>query len=298
MRADTLVIVNPAASGARQPTTRALVADYFTAQNRAVAFLESKSSDDLREQAARAAANGFRFVLALGGDGAVHHLIEGLLGTSAIGGILPAGNGNDFARSLGIPLDPIRAADAFLHSSPQSIDVVRVRFRSGKAGHIIAAGGIGLDAEAAHRANTVFRKWPGATRYIAGALTAFFDEAAFDLRAEIDDRSWSGRAIIAVIANGPVYGSGLCIAPEAKMNDGLMDLLLVRDIPWTRLIEAIPILLTSGDVRFKEIERFRCRHLRLAADRPVKVHGDGEYLGESPAEFEVLPKAIRVMAPV
>lgn len=293
-----LVIVNPAASGARRPETRTAVASYFASQNRAVEFSESKSPADMREQASRAAADGFRFVLALGGDGAVHHTIEGLLGTSAFAGILPAGNGNDIARSLEIPLDPIRAADAFLHSSPHVIDVLRARFRDGKAGHIVGAGGMGLDAEAAHRANTVFRKWPGAMRYIAGALTAFFDGAAFELRAEIDGHPWSKRAILAVVANGPVYGSGVRIAPEAKMNDSLMNLLLVRDIPWTRLVEAIPILLTSGDVRFTEIERFRCRHLRLEADRPVRVHGDGEYLGESPAEFEILPSAIRVMAPL
>lgn len=291
------MIVNPAAGGGLALKSRSSVADYFVAQGRKVEFSESASSDDLRRQAARAAADGFRFTIALGGDGAVHHLVEGLLGTRAIAGILPAGNGNDIARALGIPLDPVRAAEVFLHSQVRPIDVVRAQFADGRTAHFLGAGGMGLDAEAAHRANTIFKQWPGVTRYLAGALTAFFDGSTFDLQAQIDGACWSGGALLAVVANGPYYGSGIRIAPGAKMNDGTLDVLLVRDVPWTRLLEAIPILLTSGDLRFHEIQRFRGHHVRLETHRPVKVHGDGEFLGESPAQFSILPGAIRLMAP-
>jgi diacylglycerol kinase family enzyme len=81
------------------------------------------------------------------------------------------------------------------------------------------------------------------------------------------------------------------------MDDGWLDVVLVEDVGWTRLVEAIPIVLTTGDLRFDEVKRFRCRRAVLRADRAVKVHGDGELLGESPAEFEILPAAIQVMAP-
>ena len=81
------------------------------------------------------------------------------------------------------------------------------------------------------------------------------------------------------------------------MDDGWLEVVLVEDVAWTRLVEAIPIVLTTGDLRFDEVKRFRCRRAVLRADRSVKVHGDGELLGESPAEFEILPAAIRVMAP-
>lgn len=297
MKAKTLVIVNPSAGGGRAAQSRAQVADYLESQGCAALFSESVNSGDLRCKAAGAAAEGFGFVLALGGDGAVHHMIEGLLDTSVVAGILPAGNGNDIARQLGIPRDPMRAADAFLRSRIRSIDIIRATFADRRAAHIVAAGGMGLDAEAAHRANTVFRNWPGVSRYLAGALTAFFDEEPFELRAELDGRTWSGAAILAVVANGPYYGSGLRIAPEANVDDSEMEVLFVRPVPWSRLLEAIPILVTSGDLRFPEIERFRARNLRLAADRPVKVHGDGESLGESPVEFEILPKAIRIACP-
>jgi diacylglycerol kinase (ATP) len=294
---DTLIIVNPASGGGRALAAEPLVASYLASQSKSVQFVHSRSSKDIREQAAKGAREGYRYVIALGGDGAFHHVVEGIRGTSAIAGFLPAGNGNDIARDLRIPVDAVTAAAAFCHSIPRAVDLVRVQFRDGGTTHFIGAGGMGLDAEAAHLANTRFKSWPGVTRYLAGALWTFFGEPAFELAAELDGTRWAGRALFAAIANASSYGSGVRIAPGAKMDDGWLDVVLVEDIAWTRLAEAIPIVLTTGDLRFDEVKRFRSRRVVLRSDRPVKVHGDGELLGESPAEFEILPGAIRVMVP-
>jgi YegS/Rv2252/BmrU family lipid kinase len=295
---DTLIIVNPVSGGGRALRAESLVASYFAAQGRSVQFVHSRSSDDIREQAAKGAAEGYRYVVALGGDGAFHHLVAGLRGTDAVAGFFPAGNGNDIARDLRIPLDAVSAAGAFFHSKPRAVDLVRVQFTDGRTEYFVGAGGMGLDAEAANLANTRFKSWPGVARYLAGALWTFFHEPAFELVAEMDGTRWAGRALFAAVANATSYGSGVRIAPDAKMDDGWLDVVLVGDVAWTRLVEAIPIVLTTGDLRFDEVKRFRCRRVVLRADRAVMVHGDGELLGESPAEFEVEPGAIRVMAPV
>jgi diacylglycerol kinase (ATP) len=297
MKSDTFVIVNPVSGRGRALRAERDVADFLAASGRKADFGRSQSSEDVREQAARAAAEGYRYVVALGGDGAFHHLIEGLLGTEAIAGFFPAGGGNDIARDLGIPEDPVRAAEAFLHARAKSVDAIRVSFHDGRRAHFIGAGGMGLDAEAAHLANTRFRGWPGAARYVAGALTIFFREPAYELRAELDGAPWKGRVLFAAVTNGTSYGSGIRIEPAARMDDGWLNVVLVGEIGWAQLFEALPVVLTTGDVRMKEIQRFRCRRVRLEADRPAMVHGDGESLGESPAEFEVLPGAVRVMAP-
>jgi diacylglycerol kinase (ATP) len=113
----------------------------------------------------------------------------------------------------------------------------------------------------------------------------------------MDGTRWAGRALFAAVANATSYGSGVRIAPDAKMDDGWLNVVLVGEMKWTRLFQAIPIVLGSGDLRFDEVRRFRCRRAVLEADRPAMVHGDGEALGEAPAEFEVVPGAIRVMAP-
>lgn len=298
MKPDILVIVNPASGGGRARRIEPRIAAFLAAHGANARFVHSQSSEDICAQAARAAAEGYRYVVALGGDGAFHHVVEGLRGTDAIAGFFPAGNGNDIARPLDIPADAIGAAEAFLHSKPRLVDLVRVRFGDGRTAHYIGVGGMGLDAEAAHLANTRFRKWPGVTRYLAGALRSFSRSQPIELRAKLDEERWSGRALFAAIANGTSYGSGVRIAPEAKMDDGWLDAVVIGELGWTRLLRAIPIVLTSGNLQhFDEVRRFRCRRVLLETDRPVKVHGDGELLGESPAEFEILPGAIRVMTP-
>jgi diacylglycerol kinase (ATP) len=296
---ETLVIVNPSSGGGRALRAEPNVAKLLKLHGHNADFSYSKSSEDLREQAARAVLAGYRYVVALGGDGAFHHLIEGVRGTQAIAGFFPAGNGNDIAADLGIPIDPLDAADAFLKSTPRPIDLVRARFSDGRIAHYIGAGGMGLDAESAHLANTKFKAWPGVTRYLAGLAWTFVHERAMDLHAEIDGAPWDSRILFAAVANSTRYGSGIRIAPEAKMDDGWLDVALVSEIHWARLLEAIPIVLTSGDLRsFPEVRRFRCKRIVLEAERPAKVHGDGELLGESPAEFEVQPGAVRVMTPI
>jgi diacylglycerol kinase (ATP) len=297
MKPDTLVIVNPASGGGRALRAEPEVASLLAARGCRARFVRSKSSGDIREQAARAAAEGFRAVVALGGDGAFHHLVEGIRGTGVVAGFFPAGNGNDIARALGIPRDPVTAAHAFLRGEPRAVDLVRVRFGDGGAAHYMGAGGMGLDAEAAHLANTRFRAWPGVTRYLAGAFTIFFREPLLDVSVEMDQASWSGRALFVAVANATSYGSGVRIAPQAQMDDGLLDVVIVGDVGLLRLLEAIPIVLTSGDLRgFPEVTRYRCRRVSLRADRAARVHGDGEALGEAPADFAILPAAIRVMA--
>ncbi|MFZ3329556.1 MAG: diacylglycerol kinase family protein [Candidatus Acidiferrales bacterium] len=297
MKSETLVIVNPSSGGGwalrAEPAVRRLLAE----RGRSAEFVRSKSAEDIRSLAGGAAGRGFRYVVALGGDGAFHHLIEGVRGTDAVAGFFPAGSGNDIARALGIPCDPVRAADAFLRVRPRAVDLVRVRFDDGRVAHYIGAGGMGLDAEAAHLANTRFKKWPGVSRYMAGMFTVFFREPVLSLSADIDDLTWSGPALFAAVANTSSYGSGVRIAPDARMDDGLLDVVIVGDVSLLRLVEAMPVVLTSGDLRgFPEVMRYRGRRISLRADRAALVHGDGEELGMSPAEFEVMPGAVTVMA--
>jgi diacylglycerol kinase (ATP) len=280
MKTDTLVIVNPVSGHGCALRWEPLVASYLVEQGRSVQFVHSSGSEDVRELAAKGAGAGYRYVVA-----------------DAIAGIFPAGNGNDIAMDLGIPMDPVRAAEAFLRGRERAVDLVRVRFGVGRTAHFIGAGGMGLDAEAAHLANTRFKSWPGVSRYVAGALWTFYHQPTLELRAEMDGVRWAGRALFAAVANATSFGSGVRISPEAKMDDGWLNVVVVGEVSWRRLVEAIPILLTTGDLRYEEVHRYRCRYVRLLADRPAKVHGDGELLGESPAEFEIIPRAIRVMAP-
>src|SRR5271165_5941870 len=117
MNAETLVIVNPAAGGGRALRAEEGIAELLKLRGHPADFAHSQSSEDMREQAERGVRAGYRYVVALGGDGGFHHVVEALYGTQAVAGFFPAGNGNDIAADLGIPEDPLDAAEAFLKSA-------------------------------------------------------------------------------------------------------------------------------------------------------------------------------------
>ena len=298
-REKILVLVNPTAGRGRSLQAQRQVADYLARRGCKADFIRSQSSEDFEQRAAAGVAAGYRTIVALGGDGTFQHLVKATLGADVELGFFPAGGGNDIAAGLGLPVDPVAAAHAFLHSRPRPVDILRARFSNGRSSVYVGGGGLGLDAEAARYASGKFRRLPGAARYIAAALWAMATFQPFRVQGEIDGEPFAPPEplMLAAVANTPTYGAGIKIAPTAEMDDGLLDLVLVRQLSWTRLLEIIPVILRTGDVRGPEIQRFRARHVRLRADRPVLFHGDGEVLGNAPVEIEDLPGAIRVVAP-
>lgn len=294
-----LILVNPVAGRGRAKRAEPQVADYLRGQGLTPDFAEPESAEDLQHRAAEAAAAGYDRIVALGGDGTFQNVVKGTLGTGATLGFLPAGGGNDIAEALGIPQDPIAAAYVLLHSPSRPMDVLRARFASGSTAVYVGCGGLGLDAEAAGLANGRFRRLPGAMRYVAGALWALASFEPFHLEAERDGeplRAVSGAVLFAAVANAPTYGAGVKIAPAAEIDDGMLDLVVLREMAWTALVELIPVMLRTGEARAPEVQRFRARRVRLRTDRPALFHGDGEVLGEAPVEVENLPGAIRVIA--
>jgi len=289
-----LVLVNPAAGGGRARRAQPRLRDYLRDQQARADFVELASLEDIEQRAAEAARTGYTHLAVLGGDGTFHHAVNGACGHPLVLGFFPAGSGNDIAAGLGIPNDPIAAAHAFLRALPREVDAVRARCANARPRLYVGAGGVGFDAETAQLVNGKFRRLPGVTRYIAAALWLLGKFTPLELVAEMDGERWSGTALFAVAANAPSYGSGVKIAPAARMDDGWLEITLVGALSWTRLVEALPSVLRTGDLRWPEIHRYRARRVRFQTNRAALVHGDGEVLGESPVDIELLPKAIWV----
>ncbi|HEV2489322.1 MAG TPA: diacylglycerol kinase family protein [Candidatus Acidoferrales bacterium] len=293
----TIILCNPAAGGGRAGRALPQVLELFAERGQAAESASSTSTAHLRELAAKAATDGYSNIVALGGDGAFHHVAEASFGHGVTLGFLPAGNGNDIAAGLGLPGDPLAAARVYLDAEPRPMDALRIRFGDGRTALCFGSGGLGLDAEAARLANGPLRWLPGASRYIAGALWTYPRFPAVALEAEIDGKPWNGKILIAAIANVPNYGGGIRIAPAAKADDGWMDLALIGMIGWLRIAPVIYAMLRTGELRRGEMERFRARRASFRTDRPVCFQGDGEVLGQTPLEAEILPKAIQIRAP-
>ncbi|MBI3404173.1 MAG: diacylglycerol kinase family lipid kinase [Acidobacteria bacterium] len=295
----TLVITNPVAGGGAAKRWAPVVADYLRQQEYSADFVESTGSTNVRERAAAAATAGYSRIAVLGGDGTFHHTVAGALEAHVQFAFIPTGNGNDIARCLGIPDDPIEAARLLVHGATKSVDVLRANFTAGQSEIFLGAGGMGLDAEAARLVHGRFNRLPGVLRYVVSALVALATYEPLRVNLELDGAQAQELppALFAAVANSPEYGSRLRIAPDARMDDGLLDVTMVGAIPWPRIVEAIFILLRTGDIRWPEIHRFRARRIRMQSERPALFHGDGEILGESPVAVEVLPGAIQVIVP-
>lgn len=299
----TRVIINPTSGGGAAGRVWPQVEALLRRHGAAAEFVESRSTAHVAELAQGAAAAGCDVLAVLGGDGTFHHALNAAASTDVAFAFIPAGNGNDIARGLGLPLDPLQAALHFLRSRERAVDLPQARLADGTARYFLAAGGLGLDAVTADLVNGRFRRLPGAVRYVTAALWALRTFAPFALRVELDNGApfRTGATLFAAVANGPVYGSGVCIAPDARMDDGWLELTLIPDLPLLRVLEALPIVLTSGNLRWPEVQRFRARQIRLAPEAagiPLLFHGDGEVLGPAPLTISLAPHRLRVFAQV
>jgi YegS/Rv2252/BmrU family lipid kinase len=236
----------------------------------------------------------------MGGDGTFQALANAAFGAEVLLGVLPVGGGNDFAAALGLPVDPLKAGAAILQGEPRFVDLPRVRTAEGRMRLYVGGGGIGLDAEAARYASGAYRLFPGRSRYIASALRALAGFVPLDVRIDFpgsDLMAQETKAMVVAALNSPTYGAGLRLAPAATLEDGLVHVVLIEDIGTIGVLRLLPRLMGSGELRTSHVKRWHVRKVRLTTQKPAVFHGDGELLGSTPVEIEVVPRAIQVLAP-
>jgi diacylglycerol kinase (ATP) len=272
----------------------------FTEHSFPADFLFTDSTDALESQARSAIQAGRRVLLAMGGDGTLQALVNATHGRDVVLGILPTGGGNDFAAALRIPKNPIAAAVAILSGKPRWVDVLCARTANGNRRLYVGGGGVGLDADAVNY-TAAYEKLPGRLRYIAAALRALREFKPLRIRAEFPGSNlppMEAQALLAGALNTPSYGAGLRLAPDARIDDGLLTTLFVRNLSAAQVLAAVPRLFARGDLPESYVTRVSAARVRLSTDRECLFHGDGEILGPAPVEIEVLPNAAHVLAPV
>jgi diacylglycerol kinase (ATP) len=271
-------------------------------------FVLAASVAEMEMRVRAAVAGGARLLFAMGGDGTVQALVNavGVSGVGRVGGdefvigILPCGGGNDFAAALGLSKNPEAIVHGLRGGSIRSVDVLRARTGDGAERFYVGGGGVGLDVEASRHASVNYRRWPGRSRYLAAALRAWREFEPIGVRVEFsedDIDAIEGRVMIAAVLNTPSYGAGLRVAPDARIDDGLLDVAILTDLSAARVVRALPRLIGSGALPDFYFTRRKVRSVVLQANRECMFHGDGEMFGPAPVRIEVVPKAIRVLAP-
>jgi diacylglycerol kinase (ATP) len=247
--------------------------------------------------AREAAADGTPAVVALGGDGLVGSCAEGLVGTETILAVVPAGNGNDFARSIGLhPKRPFLALECLRESLVRAVDAVRVE-GPGWERHYVCVGGAGFDSEVNAYANTLTRLH-GATRYVVAVFRtlARFQPAKFTVRVDGEERTLG--AMMVAVANAPQYGGGMRVCPDASLDDGMLDVCVVGAVSKPTFVAVFPKVFRGRHVTHPAITMLRGQEVELESERPFDVYGDGERLGPLPTTFTAVAGALKVAAPI
>ncbi|TYK45936.1 diacylglycerol/lipid kinase family protein [Actinomadura decatromicini] len=287
-------IVNPAAGGSASASSLITLARLLREAGADVAVEYSRGLEHAAD-VARAAAGTGRVVLGVGGDGMAGCVGGALAGTDALFGVVPAGRGNDFARQLGIPSDPEEQAKLLLEGEPRAVDAIDA---NGTA--VLGSVYAGVDAVANDNANKT-RLLRGSAAYYFGALRAIATWRPADYLITVDGEAHARQGYTVVAANSGYYGFGKHIAPDARVDDGLLDVVLIKTAP-KRLFFAVMRELEAGThVRRPEIEVMRGEEVRIelagTSGRTLPYGADGELPGTLPVTARVLPGALRVLAP-
>lgn len=293
--ATTLVILNPAAHRGKMHRHRKLV--QHRADQAGAEYVETKMRGDARKLAQQAATDG-RPVIIVGGDGSVHEVINGLLsagGTQPLG-IVPAGTGNDFAwNNLKLPRDPAAAIERAFTGTPISVDAGIANDQ-----YFANSFSVGLDADIAKVAERMKRLpfMQGATLYYTTSLRQlFFGYSKCPwLNVTIDGQSGEGvqRHVLVAVTNGPTYGGGFRINPQADPADGLFDVCAIRYIPRMRALTLLPVVKKGEHASEPEVAFHHARTVRIECPNGVNAQMDGETMSATTYDVRVLPGALLV----
>jgi YegS/Rv2252/BmrU family lipid kinase len=284
------LIVNPSAGGGR--TARLLPAVEAALRGHGTAFrVERTHSIEHARELARSAVAAGEDAAAMGGDGLIGAVAGELRHTESALAVLPGGRGNDFARKLGVGSDPVAACDVLAGGREQRIDVADI---DGHAYLGIASSG--LDSDAGDIANATRLKL-GPLVYVYATLRAVraWRPARWEVVIDGAPRSFTGYSV--AVANSGVFGGGMFLAPDAKLDDGLLDVVMIGDIPKRRYLGSLPKVFTGAHVHEQGIEICQASEVAFHADRPFNVQADGDPIADLPATVRVQPGALRVMAP-
>ena len=290
---DVVVVANPTAGHGRGGK---LIGKVTSALHRLRVSHEirvSESGPDVERLARDAAEGGSRIVAALGGDGTVSLAANGILGTGAALAALPAGTGDDFAKGIGA--GKLDAAIALL-SDPKTadLDVIEITTGAVRRSYINIAGA-GFDSEVNETANGMTIKLGATGTYVVALLKTLsrFAPAAFVVT--IDDERLEVDAMLVEIGSGRWTGGGMRVLPDAIMNDGLLDLCIVRALSKTAFLRAFPRVFTGSHTTHPKVTMRTGTRVQVEANRRVLVYADGELVGPLPAIFEVRPGALPVV---
>lgn len=284
-----LLIVNPRAR--RGAESIDAVKDVLSAANIEFEEASTKEQENLSELITRRARDVDLAIIG-GGDGTLNAAAAGLVFTGLPLGVLPLGTANDFARTLGIPPDPIQAAEIIAKGKPKFIDLGEVN------GHLFFnVASIGFSAELAGELTEHAKKRFGTLGYGIVAARILIRSRLFKAFVDHDDSTETIRTMQISVGNGRHYGGGMTVEETATADDGRLDVYSLEVDHWWRLLRLLPSLRRGTQGQWDDVRAFKTTELTIRTSRPRPVNTDGELSTWTPAHFRIRPKSVLVYAP-
>ncbi len=235
------------------------------------------------------------YVCAIGGDGTINECVNGIMGSPKVLGILPAGSGNDLIKSLSIPKELETAFNVLLSGRVRSIDIGEV-LCDGQGRHFINGVGIGFDAAVANRTKSI-RHLTGTLLYLVAVLQTLGSYKSPKFTIRLDSLELCSHNLLIAIGNGRCAGGGFYLTPDALIDDGLLDVCMIREIPIRKILTIMPKVMKGTHTNDQNVSMHRVEGLTIHADRPFYVHADGEIVGEGvrSVNTRIIPQGIRII---
>lgn len=291
MPREIALLTNPTAGKGRGSQVASRVLPRLREAGLVVRNLVGRDPDEARRLAEQCVADGVDSLVVVGGDGMVHVAVQALAGSATRLGLVPAGTGNDVARYLGLPrADPETAAAVVAAGRERVIDLARVG-----PTYFVTVLCAGFDAVVTERANRM--RWPrGQMRYNLATVAELSTFRPLPYVLDVDGEERRFDAMLVSVGNGPSYGGGLRITEGARIDDGLLDIVVIRPMSKVELVRTYPKLFKGTHVHHRDYRHYQGKRVTIAAPG-VTAYADGERIATLPLTVEVAPAALRVLVP-
>ena len=262
-------------------------------------FIFTEQKKHAIELARQATETGCDFLIAVGGDGTLHEVINGVMQSDIppsglpVVGLLPYGSANDFARTVGVSRSIEELIDLIQSNSTQKIDLGKIELvQSGETRYFINIAGVGLGPEVVRNMEQSTGILGPGFHYFQNIIKGFLSYKKKQLSCSNTSWEWKGRLLQMAIANGRYFGRAICIAPEAKLNDGRFQISIFGDLSIWDYLKNLSKLKKGVKINHPQVSYSQAKQVLLESEEPCGLEADGEYVGVTPAKIIVLPEVI------